>query len=221
MRCVSNTHTCGCSHIDALVEELAIRAHSQSEDLASGFAMSRFVTLLEEDSNLAIRVRRSGPKTLNDAVQEAILSKRQSCQEAIWLECINHAVHKRNVHVSAPVSLDKGLSPQVADLAKSIQALAEGIAGLKTSQEQNFATVKSSLNEHENHLHQLECANNGPAPRNKAVSSADGLAILLRTVALKRMIPCQAITIMGILVKLWGGGGGGGSGIVMEMVVSL
>ena len=148
MRCASNTHTCGCSHIDALVEELAIRAHSQSEDLASGFAMSRFVTLLEEDCDLAIRVRRSGPKTLNDAVQEAILSKRQSCprgnpvqeailskrqscprgnpvQEATRLECINHAVHKRNAHVSA-VNLDKGLSPQVADLAKSIQALAEG-----------------------------------------------------------------------------------------------
>ena len=33
------------------------------------------------------------------------------------------------------VSFDKGLSPQVADLAKSIQTLAEGIAGLKTSQE--------------------------------------------------------------------------------------
>ena len=129
--------------------------------------MSRFLALLEEDCcNLAIGVRRSGPKTLNDAVQEVI-----------WLECTNHAVHKRNVHVSAPVNINKGLSPQVADLAKCIQALAEGIAGLKTSQEQNFATMKSSLNEHENHQRQLESTNNGRAPENKAVSSADGLAI--------------------------------------------
>ena len=136
------------------IKELAARAHPQSEDLASGFAMSRFLALLEEDSDLAIGVRRSGPKTLNEAIQEAIR-----------LECINHAVHKRSVHVSAPVNLDKGLSPQVADLAKSIQALAEGIAGLETSQEQNFASMKSSLSEHENRLRQLESVNNGRVPR--------------------------------------------------------
>mgnify|MGYP003471921025 CR=1 FL=1 len=136
------------------VKELATRAHPQSEDLASGFAMSRFLALLEEDSDLAIGVRRSGPKTLDEAVQEAIR-----------LECINHAVHRRSVHVSAPVNLDMGLSPQVADLAKSIQTLAEGIAGLKASQEQNFAAMKNSLSEHENRLRQLESANNGRAPR--------------------------------------------------------
>ena len=136
------------------IKELATRAHPQSEDLASGFAMSRFLTLLEEDSDLAIGVRRSAPKTLNEAVQEATR-----------LECINHAVHKRSVHMSAPINLDKGLSPQVADLAKSIQMLAEGIAGLKASQEQNFATMKNSLSEHENRLLQLESTNTGRAPR--------------------------------------------------------
>lgn len=94
-------------------------------------------------------MRRGGAKTLNEAVQEVIR-----------LECINHVVHKRNVHVSAPINLDKGLLPQVADLPKSIQTLVEGIAGLKVSQEQNFTTMKSSLSEHENHLHQLEVANN-------------------------------------------------------------
>ena len=67
--------------------------------------------------------------------------------------------------MSAPINLDKGLSPQVADLAKSIQMLAEGIAGLKASQEQNFATMKNSLSEHENRLLQLESTNTGRAPR--------------------------------------------------------
>ena len=36
------------------IKELATRAHPQPEDLASGFAMSRFLTLLQEDSDLAI-----------------------------------------------------------------------------------------------------------------------------------------------------------------------
>ena len=166
------------------VKELATQAHPQSEDLASGFAMSRFLTLLEEDSDLAIRVRtcRSAPKTLNEAVQEATR-----------LECINHAVHKRSVHVSAPINLDKGLS--LADLAKSIQMLAEGIAGLKASQEQNFATMKNSLSEHENRLLQLESTNTGRAPQKTRLFQV--------WTALRCMI--QAITIWNILVKLWGG----------------
>ena len=80
------------------VKELVTRAHPDSEDLASGFAMSRFLVLLEEDRDLAIGVRRSSPQTLNEAVQEAI-----------HLECINNAVHHRNVHVSAPINLDHGV----------------------------------------------------------------------------------------------------------------
>ncbi|KAL5484371.1 hypothetical protein EMCRGX_G020852 [Ephydatia muelleri] len=82
----------------------------------------------------------------------------------------------RGIHGS-PDTPVRARGEEVADLAKCIQALAEGIAGLKTSQEQNFATMKSSLNEHENHQRQLESANNGRAPENKAVSSVDGLAI--------------------------------------------
>ena len=134
------------------LKELATRANPESEDLASGFAMSRFLVLLEEDSDLAIGVRRSGPKTLDEAVQEAIR-----------LECINQAVHRRTVHVSAPVNVDRGLPSQGTDLAKSIQTLAEGIAGLKASQELSFASMKSSLSEHENRLRQLESARSGRA----------------------------------------------------------
>ena len=130
------------------VKELATRAHPDSEDLASGFAMSRFLVLLEEDRDLAIGVRRSSPQTLNEAVQEAIR-----------LECINNAVHRRNVHVSAPINLDQGVSPRAADqtdLPKSMKMLAESIAGLKLSQDENFASIRSSLSAHEERLHKLE-----------------------------------------------------------------
>ena len=113
--------------------------NSGSPPIRSGFAMSQFLALYEEDSDLTIGVCRCGPKTPNDAVQEIIR-----------LEYINDAPQEKC-----------RLSPQVADLAKSIQ----GIAGLKTSQEQNFVTMNSSLNEHENRLRQLESANNGRAPR--------------------------------------------------------
>eukprot|EP00731_Ephydatia_muelleri_P002072 Em0001g2072a len=113
--------------------------NSGSPPIRSGFAMSQFLALYEEDSDLTIGVCRCGPKTPNDAVQEIIR-----------LEYINDAPQEKC-----------RLSPRVADLAKSIQ----GIAGLKTSQEQNFVTMNSSLNEHENRLRQLESANNGRAPR--------------------------------------------------------
>ena len=130
------------------VKELATHAHPDSEDLASGFAMSRFLVLLEEDRDLAIGVRRSSPQTLNEVVQEAIR-----------LECINNTVHRRNVHVSAPINLDQGVSPRAADqtdLSKSMQMLTESIAGLKFSQDQNFASIRSLLREHEERLHKLE-----------------------------------------------------------------
>ena len=61
------------------MKELATRAHPHS----SGFAMSRFLALLEEDSELAIGVSRNGPKTHQEAVQEAI-----------GLDCINDAVRR-------------------------------------------------------------------------------------------------------------------------------
>ncbi|KAL5494086.1 hypothetical protein EMCRGX_G015358 [Ephydatia muelleri] len=96
--------------------------------------MSRFVTLLEEDCDLAIRVRRSGPKTLNDAVQEAILSKRQSCprgnpvQEVILSkrQSCPRGNPVQEAILSKRQSCPRGNPAGVADLAKSIQALAEG-----------------------------------------------------------------------------------------------
>ena len=50
------------------IKELAARAHPSSDGLAEGFALSRFLTLLEE---VAVGVRRSAPKTLDEAVREA------------------------------------------------------------------------------------------------------------------------------------------------------
>ncbi|KAL5488507.1 hypothetical protein EMCRGX_G017449 [Ephydatia muelleri] len=65
------------------IKELAARAHPRSEDLAEGFALSRLLTLLQEDADLAVGVRRSAPKTLDDAVREATR-----------LDSINQAVRK-------------------------------------------------------------------------------------------------------------------------------
>ena len=53
------------------MKELAAQAHPSSEDLAEGFALHRFLTPLEVDVDLAVKVHRSTTKKFEDAIQEA------------------------------------------------------------------------------------------------------------------------------------------------------
>ena len=104
------------------IKELAARAHPSSDGLAEGFALSRFLTLLEEDADLAVGVRRSAPKTLDEAVREATR-----------LDSINQTVKK-----------PKAVNPVEAagTMAVSMQQVLNGISELKVSQEDNFSSMR-------------------------------------------------------------------------------
>lgn len=91
------------------VKELASRAHPASEGPVQGFAMSKFLSLLEEDMELAIGVRQGAPKTLDAAVQEAVR-----------LDCINRTVRKPKVN-AVPSDREK---TQTTD---DIQSVLKGI----------------------------------------------------------------------------------------------
>ena len=74
---------------------LLVPMHPSYENLTEGFTLSRFLTLLEEDADLAVGVRRSAPKTLDEAVREATrldginqtVEKAKKCQpsQVLWL----------------------------------------------------------------------------------------------------------------------------------------
>ena len=119
------------------VKELASGAHPDSEDLAQGFAMSKSLSLLEEDTEFAIGVRQSAPKTLDEAVREAV-----------FLDCINRTMRKPNVNA---VPSDREKTQTIDD----IQSVLKGICELKVGQEQNFRTIKGKLEEHDERLRKL------------------------------------------------------------------
>ena len=129
------------------IKELAARAHPSSDGLAEGFALSRFLTLLEEDADLAVGVRRSAPKTLDEAVREATR-----------LDSINQTVKK-----------PKAVNPVEAagTMAVSMQQVLNGISELKVSQEDNFSSIKGKLDNHEERLRCLEKATNSQADNGK------------------------------------------------------
>ena len=121
------------------IKELAACAHPSSEDLAEGFTLSRFLTLLEEDVGLAVVLCRNTPKKLDNAVQEVTR-----------LDSMNQMVKK-----------SKSVNPvQAGDvtsvIAVNMQQVLNGISELKISQEENVSSFKGKLNEHEERLCCLE-----------------------------------------------------------------
>lgn len=132
------------------MKELASRAYPDSDDLAEGFALSKFLTLLERDMELAVGVQRSTPKKLDDAVSEAIR-----------LDCINQAVKRSRpmgVHaVQHPINhVPTGTRPTPS--SSELQQVLKGIEDLRASQEQNFSSIRGQLDNHEERLRSIERA---------------------------------------------------------------
>lgn len=92
-------------------------------------------------------MRRSAPKTLDEAVQEATR-----------LDNTNQTVKK-----------PKSVNPvQAADaVAVSMQQVLNGISELRVSQKENFSSLKGKLDDHEERLRCLEKATNSQAENGK------------------------------------------------------
>ena len=117
---------------------------------------------------VTIGVRKAAPKTLDDAIQEAIR-----------LECIHKAIQK---------SMHKGLLKGTGGGTEETPLVLQGILELKTSQEQNFVVIRGKLDDHEAHLPSLEQIPQGGGRSRQRHCFRCGQLLMIRieTIMLKR-----------------------------------